>query len=358
MRKIKVLEVVSGINYGGVEMLLLNYFKKIDMELFEISIITHDIPNTENKKDFSDLGIAIYQVTPKRENIIKNAYEIKKILKKIRPDVIHCHMTLSNYMPLLLAKFSRIKKRISHAHEANNKGKLDKIYQFIINRTSTKSLACSQSAAEYCYGKNKNVFLFPNAIDVDKFAFNKDTREKIRTIYSIPNDYTVLGNIGRCVEVKNQFRLIDIFNEYLKKNTKSILMLIGDGPLKEELEKYSKQLGINENVIFVGNVNNVYDYYNAFDYFVQTSISEGFGLTVIEAQSNGLPCIISTGIPNDVVFNNNVHMVNLEAPNDEWVNTINSLNNKRTQELLIRKSSYNLDSSCIELEKLYTGGSE
>lgn len=358
MKKIKVLEVVSGINYGGVEILLLNYFKKIDMNLFEITIITHDVPNTDNEKEFTDLGIRIFRVTPKRKNVLKNAYEIAKLIKEISPDVIHCHMTLSNYMSLLLAKLYKVKVRISHSHEANSRGKLDKIYQFIINKTATKRLACSNPAAEYSYGSSKGVVIFPNAIDINRFIFNDDIRKKIRITYNIPEDYTVIGNIGRCVEVKNQFRLIDIYAIYLRQHEKSLLMVIGDGPLKEQLEHYAERIGINDHVIFVGNVNDIYDYYNALDYFVQTSISEGFGLTVIEAQSNGLPCVVSNGIPDNVIFNNNVCVLSLDNTDEEWVDVIESLNKKRTNELLITDSNYNLDNSYIELEKLYVEGCE
>lgn len=358
MKKIKVLEVVSGINYGGVEMLIFNYFKRIDMNLFDITMITHDVPNAENQKKFTDLGIRIYKVTPKRKNIFRNAYEIIKLIKEVSPDVIHCHMTLSNFMPLLLAKVCKIKVRIGHSHEANSRGKLDKIYQFIINKTATKRLACSYQAAEYSYGNNRDVVIFPNAIDMNCFIFNEDYRNKIRTAFNIPEDYIVIGNVGRCIEVKNQFRLIDIYAAYLRRHEKSTLMIIGDGPLKEKLEHYSEKVGVKDNVIFVGNVNDIYYYYNAFDYYVQTSNSEGFGLTVVEAQSNGLPSVISNGIPDNVIFNKNVCVLGLDHSDEEWVDAIESLNKKRTKELSITNSNYNIEKSYIELEKLYMEGCE
>lgn len=353
MKKIKIIEVVSGINYGGVEMLLYNYFNMMNLNKFDISIITHDIPNNENKKEFNDLGIQIYPVTPKRKNIFKNILEILKIIKRIKPDIIHCHMTLSNYMPLILAKICNVKVRIAHSHEANNKGKLDKLYQLLINKTATDFLSCSPQSSIYSYGKNKKVMLFPNAINMEKFLFNRKKRKQIRSEYDIPEDYVVIGNVGRFVEVKNQKRLLNIFAIYLKKHTKSFLMLIGDGPLKEELKKYAEQIGIKENIIFVNNVNNIYDFYNCFDYFIQTSISEGFGLTIIEAQTNGLTCVISFSIPKIVVINNNVKMIDLNESDEDWVRMIDSMDKKRTEDLLVINSDFNLKKSYLKLEKIY-----
>lgn len=350
---LKIVEIVSGINFGGVETLLLNYFKKMNLNDFSISIITHDQPNPQNVKQFEKLGIKVYKVTPKRINPLKNYCELKKIIQKIEPDIVHCHMSLSNYLPLFVAKKCRVKKRISHVHElAKSKNLVQKFFSKIIIKNANILMACSTDAAKYAYDTVENVIILPNAIEVSEFTFNEKKREKIRNQLKINEDEFVIGTVGRLVEVKNQKRLIELFAECYDKKKNIKLLIVGDGILKNELVAYAKTKKVQDNIYFIGNTTKVNLYYNAMDVFVMTSYFEGLGMALVEAQANGLSCVVSTGLPDESILNENVVKLNLEDSNEIWQNKILK-NTKRVNNAKVLNSKFNLENSLTILEKIY-----
>ena len=350
---IKIVEIISGINFGGVETLLLNYFKKMNLDIFSISIITHDKPNPQNVKQFEKLGIKIYKVTPKRVNLVKNYFEIKKIIRKIKPDIVHCHMSLSNYVPLFIAKKCNVKKRISHVHElAESKNIIQKIFSKIVIKNANVLMACSTNAAKYAYDTTENVIILPNAIDVSKFTFNETQRKKIRNQLKIAESELVLGTVGRLVEVKNQKRLIKLFSKCLSKKKNMKLIIVGDGILKEELIAYARLKKVQNNIYFIGNTTEVNLYYNAMDVFVMTSYSEGLGMALVEAEANGLSCVVSNGLPDESILNENVVKLNLEFSNEIWIEKI-FFQNKRINNSKIENSKFNLNNSIKILENIY-----
>ena len=348
---LKIVEIVSGINFGGVETLLLNYFKEMNLSDFSISIVTHDSPNPQNVEQFEKLGIKIYKVTPKRINPFKNYFELKKIIKEMKPDIVHCHMSLSNYIPLYIAKKCHVKKRISHVHElANSKSFLQNIFSKIIKKNATLLMACSINAAKYAYDTVENVIILPNAINVLAFEFDERKRKKIRDQLKISEEEFVIGTVGRLVEIKNQKRLLDIFAEC--SIVKKRLLIIGDGILKDELVSYARLKNVLDKVYFIGNTKEVSIYYNAMDIFIMTSYFEGLGMALLEAQANGLPCVVSNGLPDESILNENVIKLDLENSNHIWLKNILK-NSKRVSSDKILHSKFNLKNSLTILEKIY-----
>ena len=119
--------------------------------------------------------------------------------------------------------------------------------------------------------------LIPNAIDVERFIYNPEIRNKIRKENNLENKH-VVGHVGRFMAQKNHTFLVDVFAEVLKIDSQAHLVLLGDGELMDEIKRKAADLGISEHVTFVGNVGNANEWYQAFDCFVLPSIWKAFRL--------------------------------------------------------------------------------
>lgn len=359
-KKIKIVHVVSGINYGGVESVLYNYFSNISNNKLKNTIISHEKINEENGKMFKKLGFSLYEVTPKRKNLIKNFNDIYKIVQKIRPDILHVHMTSSGYIALLVGKICGVKVRICHSHLSYEKISIkNKIYNFLCNKFANVYMACSENSGEYMFGKknvkNGKVIILKNAIEIEKFKYDNVTREKARKKLRIENK-KVIGNIGRLSEQKNQIRLIEIFYELHKQDKDTFLIIIGNGENKGKIKQKIIDCNLQDSTIIINGTTKIEDYYQAMDVFVFPSLYEGLGIVLIEAQISGLPCIASTAVPRETNISNTVTYIELKEKNKIWVEQIEKkLKQKRNSNMIkILNSDYNIKNEASKLENIYT----
>ena len=180
---------------------------------------------------------------------------------------------------------------------------IEEILRALCVENSTKLVACGEATGKKEY-KGKDYTLLYNAIDLEKFKFNSESRVKIRNKYCISDNHIVLGHIGRFISIKNHKFLLEILSEIVKKDSNYVLMLIGDGELKEEIEKAVKKMHLENNVRFVGVVANANEYYSAMDAFLLPSLFEGLPMVGIEAQTSGLNCLFSNNIDEKVIIDN------------------------------------------------------
>ena len=164
----------------------------------------------------------------------------------------------------------------------------------------------------------------------------------------------VIGHVGRFSKEKNHDYLIDIFFEIQKKDNRYKLLLLGDGALKDSLKLKAEKSGLSDSVVFTGNVSNVQDYMQAMDLFVLPSEYEGLGIVGIEAQACGLPCVFSTGVPEEAKLTENVKFVPLEDK-DKWVATIKKMIKlpKLDNTEKIREAGYDINETAKQLESIY-----
>lgn len=357
--KIKIVHVLSGLNFGGVEAVLYNYFSRMDKNLIDNVIISHDTINKENAKMFEDIGFKTYKVIPKRESIIKNFVGLYKIVKNENPDVLHVHMTSSSYLALFVGYLYGVDIRICHSHLSFNKVNIkDKFYNILCRMSANLYMACSRDAGNYLFGKNNTqkgkVNIVNNAIDLKRFDYDEETRIKLRKKMGIENKF-VIGNIGRFSEQKNQIRILQIFKTLYEKNNNSVLILIGNGEEKQYIIDKSREYGIFENIIYMDAVKNVEDYYQVMDVFLFPSLYEGLGIVIIEAQTSGLPCIVSDVVPKEVEVTDLIKFIKLEENDEYWCNEIvNISKQKRKSKLnIIEKSNYNIYTQTERLKEIY-----
>lgn len=359
--KIKILHFVPGFDHGGIESRLIDWYQEIDRNTFQFElIVSKDIENNLLIRKFEDLGGKVYRIPSfSLKNLKKFNSSIKKILLMNKYDVVHCHNPTSGAFFLKVAKSVGIKKRIMHSrtNKFPDSIRYPKIRDFLKSRAvkySNIHLACSNSAGEWLY-KSKEFGIIRNGIDTSIFKFDNSIRQQLRSNLNISEDEIILGIVARLTPSKNHKFIIDIL-EYLEKEKpeKYKFLIVGDGPLRFEIAEYAKRLNIENNVIFVGKKENVYDYYQVMDIFVFPSEYEGFGTVSVESQSTGLKTLISTGVPKDVMITDLVYQLPLSLGAKKWGQAILQYDIDCREDRSKEVSTKGFDiSSSVEKLKLY-----
>ncbi|MEF9985347.1 MAG: glycosyltransferase family 1 protein [Clostridia bacterium] len=346
-RPIRILQCVVKMDIGGAESFIMNLYRKIDKSKVQFDFLT-SLPGMYDE-EIKKLGGKIFRIEYyKKTGVFKYYLSLIKFFKETNYNIVHSHMDCMSAVVLLAAKKNNIPNRIAHSHSTNNSGNIlykmyKNIFKKLINKVSTVKLACSKESAEWLFQKEaKKAKVILNGIEIDNFLYREGFKKEIRLRYNIPFDSFVVGHVGRMETVKNHKYLIDIFNEYFKKNNNSFLLLVGDGSLRKELEEKVQSLNIAKNVIFAGNVFDTFKYYSSMDIFVFPSLYEGLPLTLIEAQANGLPCIISENITKEIILNENVL----------YSNNIKIIKNKRLNSNE-KIQSFNINNVLKVIEDIY-----
>lgn len=358
---IKVCHVVSGLRSGGVESMIYNYTSHMKKD-FEWHVLYQHQPSKKNIDEFAKLGFNLKRIPSKIKHPIKNYKATYKYLKENNIEVVHCHMTLMNIFPLIAAKKCNIKIRISHSHNSDvqDKNILIKLFEHILkvicNRYSTINIACGKDAGEYMFLDNK-YYILNNALDLEKYKYNINFRNEIRTKYMIKDNEILLGHIGRFTYQKNQEFLLDLIN---KLPSKYKLMMVGDGENFENINKIIIDRNLKDRVVLTGIVNNTNEFYSSFDLFVLPSRWEGLPVVGLEAQANGLYSVMSNNIDKNVNIINKVDFLNIDNI-DKWVEVINFIINSkkninREQDTaLFDINGINIEIEADKLEKIYLG---
>ena len=334
----------------------------MNQDEFKFDFIVHTDKVGMIEKYFLELGANVYHVTPKHQSILKNYKDIKKVIQEGNYDIIHCHQNEYSFIPLYLAKKHNIPKIIMHSHNANVTQPIFKkirknIFAFLGKVNATNFLACTKMAGEWLFGKSffkKNGHVLYNAFDIEKYQFDKKIRIKLIKEYNLENKF-VIGNIGRMCYQKNHEFLIEIFKECLNLREDAHLLLIGDGELKESIEKQAQQYEISDKISFLGVKNNVGELLNVMDIFCFPTRFEGLGMVIVESQTNGLPICMSDAVPNEaIILSDIVSVKSLKDSPKEWAQSVCEINKKRESNLkIISKSGYNIAIEAKKLEEIY-----
>ena len=358
---IRVLQILGIVANGGVEAVIMNYYRHIDKTKIQFDFVVHNDADKNYIREAEKLGAQIYKVIPYNKNIFKFIFNIYQIIKEHHYQIVHCNMNALSGFALFAAYLANAKIRILHNHTTDNKEEklrslIKRILRPFAKLLANQYWACSNLAAEWMYGKKaveeNKVTIINNAIDLDKFKFDREKREKIIKELGLENCF-VIGHVGRFMKQKNHEFLIDIFDEILKRRENAKLLLIGDGKLRSQIEKKVKDLGISNKVIFLGNRNDVADLYNAMDVFVFPSLYEGLGMVTIEAQVNSLHTIVSTEIPIEAKISEYIKFISLHQPLKDWCNEIENAKRKElniNDELL---KNFDIKQESKKLENLY-----
>ena len=360
MSIIRVLHIIAGLNNGGAEAYIMNMYRNIDRTKVQFDFLLRS-KNGIYEEEVKELGGRIFYTAEYPRHFLKNKREVKNFFKDHKEyDIIHVHANALIYMTAIkLAKKNNIKCRVMHSHNVNAKNKIFSIIHYInklrIKKYTTDCFACSTEAGEWMFG---NEFILKrNAVDLNKFKPNIEIRQKVRNNLNI-SDKFVIGHIGRFVTQKNHSLMIKIFSEYHKNNPDSVLLLVGGGPLEHEIKSLVDEYNLTKDVIFLGPRNDFNDIVQSFDMFVFPSLVEGFGIVVLESQVAGIPCVISSNIPNEVVLTNLVKKVSINDSVSKWVEVIDDVRYSKKEDIevslsKIKNAGYDIKTAANELQNFY-----
>ena len=333
---IKILLIGLSKNRGGIETYIYNLVKYADKEKFSFDILCAEKDKLALEDEMIAFGCKIIRVTPRKENYKKHILELKEIFQNSDYDYFHYNaMSYSWCEPIIIANKYSNARIIMHTHTAGIDRKngfksrlLHELGYLRINKIPYLRAACGELAGKFMF-KEKNFTIFNNGIEADKFKFNLEHRNEIRNELKISEDTMVIGLIARLEAEKNILFLIDIFNEIVKQKSNVMLILVGDGSLKETAYTHSEKYNLQDRVLFLGRREDAYKIYSACDIFLMPSIYEGWGISLIEAQTNGLKCYTSDTIDPKVNVTGNVEFISLKENTKEWAKKILEGNNQR-----------------------------
>lgn len=355
---IRILQVVTVMNMGGIENFIMNVYRNIDRTKIQFDFLVH-----RNEKGFFDeeiksLGGEIF-ILPALSPFTFFRYkkEFTLFLKEHKYNTIHSHINATSTIVLAIAKKNKIPHRIAHSHADSTEGKSlmkNSLKKFLKN-FSTHNLACSDNAGKWLFGIN-NYEVLSNGIDVDKFLFNPDLRSRLRKKMNIHEQDFVVGHVGRFSKVKNHDFIFKVFKKIVENNSNSKLILIGNGELRREIELKIEELGLQNKVILTGIISNANEYLNVMDTFIFPSFFEGFPLSLIEAQAAGLPSIISKDLSTEIDLTDLVIRMSIYIDEINWSKAITEtkiLNERMAYNNEVAKSRYNIKFVAKKVEQLY-----
>ena len=359
MKKIKILIAGISQNLGGIEVFVYNLYKNLDKEKYDVSFLVDKMYKVAFFDEYQKDGCKFFYVENRKKNYLKYLKDLKEIYTKNQFDIIHINaMSYSLFERILYAcKYSNAKV-VVHCHGmgyAKGYYKTRCIHfigkQFLKNKKFYK-IACGEKAGKYMFGDDKFTII-NNGIDLDKFIFSSKYRQEIREKFKVDNNIKLIGMVAAFLPVKNHTFLIDIFKEYHNLNSKSKLFLVGEGPLKSKIEEKVKEYGLVDNVIFAGKREDVYKIYSAFDLYVIPSITEGFVISICEAQINGLKCYTSTSVEKSSNISGNVEFISLEQSAKYWAEQMIQDDERDIDVLNKISDKYSLKKSCESMCEYY-----
>lgn len=365
MNKIKILMVFGNTRMGGVQAFLLNVLQNIDRSRYKIDLaINFEGEGGGVSEQFCSLGCDIYFLPYfKVYNYFYFVYKWRQFLKKHHYDIVHGHSTNSASVYLKVAKEMGC-ATIAHSHSGGYRG--NKIQQYVkkyfahaVGKVADYWFACSDAAAIRLFGDDYKAYAqyysIPNAIDVEKYKFDAEKSDIIRSLLGVRDGELLCGHVGTFSAPKNHSFLIDVFAEIIKLNPKAKLVCCGAGSLQKEIKDKAERLGILDKIVFAGVVMNANEYMMAMDVFIFPSLFEGFPVSVIEAESTGLPVIMSDTITDEVDLTNLIHRLSLNDSAEKWARCICDIKrgNREEYNKTITKSPFNIKESVKLISKLY-----
>lgn len=300
---IRVAQVMGKMNGGGVEVVVMNYYRHTDRARIQFDFIVDEDSQLCPQDEVESLGGRVIKVPPYQKQPANSRY-LEQLFRNEHYQIVHAHLNTLSVFSLRAAKRVGVPVRIAHSHSTWGKGEFGKnvvkaVLRTQINRYPTHRLACSTYAGTWLFGKAE-FSVMNNAIALDDFNYMPEERRKLRHELGIADSTFVIGHIGRFMRQKNHEFLLQVFAKFLSKHPDALLLLIGEGELKGHITEMACTLGIESKVRFLGQRDDVNRLYSAFDVFCLPSLYEGLGIVGVEAQRSGISCLFSDQITREV----------------------------------------------------------
>ena len=337
MDTIRVLEIVTDMGRGGIETMLMNYYRHLDRDDVQLDFLVHRQKRSVYDDEIESLGGRIYRLPPLNPFSTEYKRELEEFFSA-HPEykIVHCHLDCMAGVPLRVAKHHGVPVRIAHAHSSNQtrniKYPLKLLLKKGISKQATMLFACGESAGKWMFS-GEPFTIIRNAIDAAAFRYSPEMQKTVREeLFPHKSNAFVIGHVGSFWSPKNHLFLLDIFKEIHRKDPNSILLLVGTGGLMDAVREKAQNLGLQASVHLIGDRKDVYRIMQAMDVFVLPSLFEGLPVTMVEAQAAGLPCFISDKVPLECKITDQVTQIPLQAPAEQWAAQILSARNTKRRD--------------------------
>lgn len=353
-----------GTNRGGIETFLLKMNQYMSRNTVFDYVIEEKSCLYEN--EIKIRGGKVYYIASRTESPFRNIQDNKKLLRRLRfkVDAVYFNLSSLSWFPPVKIAVKMGYRVYVHSHNAEfiaaNSDKLHKMVNMYnkkrLSNYNITRLTCSDFATKFMFNSGDKTEMIYNAIPVGQFAFNRDVRDKIRKELGITSE-KIIGFAGRINDQKNPLFLPDILKSTLERRSDVKMIILGDGTMREQLEKKILNMGLQEKCIMLGNRTNVNEYMQAMDVFVLPSWHEGLPYVVVEAMTAGLRCIISDRITQEVDVAGNIKYLPLKETADNWGETIvNELAGKHDDRAywgeFMSRTNFNIENEALRLERI------
>ena len=357
---IRILHVVTYMGRGGLETMLMNYYRSIDRTKVQFDFLTHRAERHEYDDEIESLGGRIFRISRLNPWSVSYRRELDEFFRS-HPEyrIVHCHLDCMSAIPLRVAQKAGVPVRIAHAHsngqDRNFKYLLKQYYKRKISGVATELFACSQSAGRWTFQRDSFTVL-PNAIDVSQYCYDRIKRERMRSAFGLTHEL-VIGHVGRFSAVKNHEFILQLLRKLVDMEVDVKFLSVGGGSLLEEIKRKAHDMGLDPRVIFAGVRSDVADCMQAMDVFVMPSLYEGLGIAVLEAQSSGLPCLISDKVPIECKKTDLVRQISLSQDASVWAKAVveASKTERKNTYQEIADSGFDIEENARKLQEFYLG---
>ncbi len=362
---VRIAHIIGKIRNGGVESVIMNYYRNLDRTKIQYDlIIDNDSSNPHVQAELESLGGRVFTVPPYQE-IAAYHKALYQLLRQNKYPLVYSHMNTLSVFPLFAAWRAGVPIRVAHSHSTAGKGETKRNFIKYVLRPFAKVFpthmcACSEYAGRWLFGNRAfssgRVKVWNNAVNTEQFAYSESVRQETRTALNLSGKF-IVGHSGRFMTQKNHAFLIDIFAEIHKRREDSVLLLAGEGYLINHVKAKVRTLGLDECVIFLGNVNDMEKYYQAMDVFILPSLYEGLPVVGIEAQISGLPILCSDSMTAETKICPNLQFLSLKAPPSYWADEalrISQGHSRKDMSSYARKRGFDIKTEAVKLSEWYS----
>lgn len=358
----KIAHVVGKLKAGGVESVVFSYLEGMDRDGLDIDVLYDDDSTVEPPDALIDAGIGFIKIPP-YESALKYAKTVKKLCRERGYDIVHSHLNSLSYFPLRAAKRAHVPVRIAHNHTTSSpedgfRDTVKRALRPFTKRAATDFAACSEKSARWMFGDRAvemgEVTIFNNAVDVERFRFDKTARADIRRELDLGDSFVLL-HVGRFVKTKNHAFILEVFRELLSVSPDSYLVFVGDGELADETKNKAEELGVLPRVRFCGIVPDAERYYSAADAFILPSFYEGLPVVAVEAQASGLDLYLSDNVTSECAVTDRVSFLSLSQSAEEWARAIakSGAHDRLKDNEVMKNSHFNIKISAGDMRDYY-----
>lgn len=322
----RLLCLTGSMDRGGAETFMMKVYRCLDRTSYQMDFVEGADRPTAYDDEIAGMGGRIFRVPCKTESFFKFFAGLRNV---VRTNHYHYVLRLNTHsisvLDMIAAKSGGAKKFVIRSRSTKVGGRgstfLHCLLRPFANMLSDLKVAPSTESARFTFGKrclrNGKVLILPNGLDIDAFRFDQKERDIYRKDLGVENKL-VIGHVGRLTHAKNHKFLLEVFAEIKKLRNDAVLLLVGKGELEKQIKEQAMRIGLDGAIKFLGVREDIPQLLSAMDGFLFPSFYEGMPNTVIEAQTSGLPCLISDRITPEAGVTDLVHFKSLDEPASAW----------------------------------------